>query len=210
MTREMSAEKRIGQLLSRTELGSKMFNHLLGNGHLVDIDIDSSTWESRSNWQEKSICLGTARQDSPTAERLVFGNLSREEAMIHRFNHEMAHLFLLCPTQGNPLDRGTPVVQQFMRSVDSVRRAHSYKKGLSAVGSMSFYNDGRKPHEDAAELIAMRLRSRSYLGAFANYISNPAHKDTLDRIGVAQTPESVASAIVKQVDTVVKPALHAL
>jgi len=198
----MSTEREIQQLVdelpNRTELGFEMFTHLIRQGWLTDITLAPHKWMSESNAVEKRIELGTGHMSTDESERLVFGNLSQNDMKIQRFMHEMGHLFIRNT-------KGAPDTENLGNSTHNIRRGHAYKRGLSAVGSLGFYPENERWEEDSAELIAMRLKSVSYLGSFAAHIANRSNEAELRRVGIAGVSEKTAAAIITITDRAISP-----
>lgn len=198
MSTNREIQQLVNELPSRTELGFEMFTYLIKQGWLSDITLAPHQWRSKSNVTNKSIELGIGHMNPSESEQFVFGNLSHNDMKIQRFMHEMGHLFIRNT-------KGAPATENLGNSTHNIRRLHEYKRGLSAIGSLGFYPDNERWEEDSAELIAMRLRSASYLGNFAMYLADGGNESELRRVGIAGIPENTAAAIVTITDRAIAP-----
>lgn len=191
-------QRLVDELPNQTELGFEMFTHLVKQGWLTDIELIPHQWVSKSRADENKIWLGTGDMSPSDSDRLVFGNLSQNDMKIQRFTHEMGHLFIR-----NTL--GTPDTENLANSTHNIRLGHAYKRGLSAIGSLGFYPKNGRWEEDSAELIAMRLKSASYLGSFATYLADGSNEAGLRRVGMAGVSEKTAAAIITITDRAISP-----
>lgn len=67
-------------------------------------------------------------------------------------------------------------------------RSVNQNLGLTAIGSLEFYEPAMKFHEDAAELIAMYAFEPDYLRRFFAYVDNADNTAKLNDVGITAIP----------------------
>lgn len=189
------------ELARRTELGAKMFNYLTEKSLLRDFKIDTSTWVSRSRSSEGKIWLGVGDIDTEKLESLYFGRTTQSDATLHRFMHEMAHLYLL-----DPQAEESEKIESLRQFASGVRLINRGKRGLSAIGSDSFYREKKdRVEEDITDLVAMRQKGAQGLGRFATFLTDSSSERKLNQLGLAYITRDAADHLVEIVESVVEP-----
>ena len=115
-------------------------------------------------------------------QRLLFEDraINYEQEVSLRLLHEAGHLF-----EYNNID--TDGIQNLLQTARAVRSVDQ-NLGLTAIGSLPFYQPDMKFHEDAAELIAMYSFDPTYLRSFLALVDEPANAVMLNASGIAVVP----------------------
>lgn len=208
MERSLFREKKIetpgqleDELRNKTELGYKMSRYLIDRGLLRGLVVEPDRWVSHSNSSEGTIHVGTGNMDATLLENLYFGEPTQREAAVHRFLHEMSHLYLLDPRAEMKEDIGSlRRFSGFMRH-DQNRG----KRGLSAIGSHNFYSGADSTEEDITDLVALRLKSASRLSGFLDFLANPVYESERARVGLATIPNDAPALLFDMIETIISP-----
>ncbi len=156
-----------------TELGALAWN--LGiNAGTVDparFELNTRSWVSQSNGAGRLV-LGTQPMSESEKSRLLFRGegLSYPDEMSRRLLHELGHGVLF-------LAQRDIHMHALRELTHSVRVQTGNVRGLSALGSMSFYetpND--KSIEDTTELLTMRMVGEGHFDDYMALLRDPRYE----------------------------------
>ena len=155
-----------------------------GVASYAEIHVTPNSWVSRSNSGTGKIFVGTQPMPQATRDKLIFDdkNHSYTDEVTHRFLHEVAHGFVFA----NKERQGVGTLLEVARKV----RSESENLGLTAIGSLAFYNSDARPGEDAAELIAMYTFNPDRFQSYVHFLGSSTGRAERARVGIAE----VASA----------------
>lgn len=87
-----------------------------------------------------------------------------------------------------------------VQTVANVRHATGYKEGLSALGSLPFYEPGKRVPEDVTELAAMYAWSPTYFSHFTAFLGDTAMTSERQRVGLVTVADpQIVYGIVERV-----------
>lgn len=175
---ELFKTKLIEALGKETSLGGKIWNALeqRGRTRAAKISLDPNQWISRSVATTGVIELGIAPMPAHDRSDLLFEDLNfqGDREIVYRFMHELGHLmhpklwglFQYTDTCKHP---------DSIRFVNMVMQMRRAGKGLSALGSQSFYqHTDQQAVEDVVELMTMYAIDPDYLKRYLLFLMNPA------------------------------------
>lgn len=188
----------------RSKYGAHLWSTVCRSGmiQIGNLHIESDTWVSRSNAREGYIHLGTQPLPKEQRERLLFddAHIGYEDEVTMRLLHEVGHLF-----EAARISTGSDRIQDLLKTARSIRRVNQHL-GLTAIGSLPFYGDDMRYHEDTAELLSMYAFNPAYLRRYCDFLGNPNNATTLNPVGVTVVPgysaelfELVQSAVTETV-----------
>lgn len=154
--------------MDQSERATAAFNYLTTSGRLTGVTKRPDTWVSSSNHIDGRISIGIGRVGVGALGRggIALECSTQEEALQHRFYHEMAHLLMI--------DRGYEDVDALplYDMTKKIRRNNQNKLGASALGSIDFYGEGVRYLEDAAEVMALLLRGDDVTQQHLDYLTD--------------------------------------
>lgn len=161
--------------------GAAVWNYVLENGSITPdgVAIDSSTWVSRSNGAG-TMTIGTQPMPAAMKERVMFHSerFDYPREVSYRLLHETDHGFVY-------LTQRTPAMRRLLTATTSVRDTTSGKLGLSALGSLDFYQGDKKVIEDTTELVTMYGWNPEYLAEFVAFLASPSQEAIRQSVGLA-------------------------
>lgn len=173
-------------LSRRSVYGKQLWDAVASAGYisLGALHIESKSWVSRSNAQQHYIHLGAVALPADIRKRLIFDDqkVGYEQEISLRLLHELGHLF-----EASRIDAGSDRIQDLLITARTVRNVNQ-NLGLTAIGSLPFYEPAIKFHEDSAELMAMYAFDPDYLHRFLAYVDSPGNASTLNEVGIAVAP----------------------
>lgn len=202
--REKILTEAICAIPTTTVHGSKLVAKAMRNGWINDTTETSADWMSSSNIMNKKIVIGVGHMSDSDKARLVFGESSQEEMLKHRIIHELGHFVL-----GLGYLYHDSSVEELMQHTMGIRKQSGYRRGLTGIGSDSFYDtrpnpEYTKPNEDATDLLAEYVRNPKILENHLSYLSNPQASDEHDRLNLTTITPATAADIYDAVEGVVK------
>ena len=176
----------VNGLSRRSVYGRQLWDAVVKSG-LISIDtlhIESGSWVSRSNAQKRYIHLGASALPEVDRKRLIFNDsqVDYEQEVSLRLLHETGHLF-----EASRIDAGSDRIQDLLKTARAVRSVNQ-NLGLTAIGSLAFYEPAMKFREDSAELMAMYAFSPNYLRSYLSHIDSPSNVAMLNDVGIAVVP----------------------
>lgn len=176
----------INGLHKRSVYGEELWSTLLRTDSVQagQPQIESGGWISRSNAQHGSIHLGTLPLPSTDRLRLIFDdqNINYEQEITLRLLHETGHLF-----EAKQIRSGSDSIQALLKTARAVRGVNR-NLGLTAIGSLAFYDDSMRFREDTAELLSMYAFDPQYLRRYLSYLGDAANTAALNQVGIASVP----------------------
>lgn len=167
-------------IAATTELGAFAWNAALENGTLdpTKVEVRPDHWPSFSSADGRLI-LGAAPMGNRLRSDLLFEgeSLSYEDEVARRLLHELGHSAYFSA-------QNDPWMNEVARLALDIRRT-TPSHGLSALGSLEYYDDPQdKAYEDVAELLTMRMTSRSHSDAYFQLLESPRYRNARDAHGL--------------------------
>lgn len=189
----------IAQLADSSVLGPQVWNFTVNKSVVVPdrLSIDPTTWVSRSN-AKGYIKLGAQPMEAPTKDRILYRSegFSYPDEVSYRLLHETTHSFLF-------LTQKLETTRRLMRLTADVRGATQGASGLTALGSLSFYEGDAKIIEDTTELMTMYAWDPGYARKFANFLATAENWADRDKVGLVtiSDPDPVYNTLRDAVET---------
>ena len=137
-----------------------------GDRSNIEIDVDPSGWTSSSNIGNGTVRLGAGSMSREEMDRVRFldNQFDYNKNVAYRFSHEAHHFIDAIARRQN-----TPAMRALDQATQGIRRANNGQRGLSALGSMGFYQSQGidvMSGEDRTELMTMYTWSPAYFDGF--------------------------------------------
>lgn len=188
-------------------LTKRAWNFLSSTGEW-DFDaivLNTSTWIGHNG---KTLELGIQDMPADVADRVIFldHEFKGDRNLFYRFSHELSHS-LVARASTAPFGKNLLELFEYARTL----RAMDSSCGLSALGSLRFYQDMGpviQATEDITELVNLQLLNPKYLDAYLRFVSNPSLARQCREIGVCPRDTEQAHAISSVVSRVVSSTLN--